>query len=159
RRGDVVEIPLGTEVQVVEIEVFDRKDPPLDSAVVRVLGGPLKGTKLWVADYEITRMLPNPAYGARARDLLRAARNLEVAGKARGAVDFYRQVVKEFRGLPEADQAAVRIKALGGRVPDVSESVAPQLADRTPRPPVTGGGERLLDPAAPASHPSKLLLT
>jgi hypothetical protein len=66
---------------------------------------------------------------ARARMLSAAARNLDKAGKAEGAIVFYRQVVMECRGTPESDQAIVRLKALGGKVPELAESIPPKEGD------------------------------
>ena len=61
--------------------------------------------------------------------LFAAARNLDKADKKDGAVIFYRQVVMECRGTPESDQAIVRLKALGGTVPELAESIPPKEGD------------------------------
>ncbi len=66
---------------------------------------------------------------ARSRVLFAAGRNLDKADKKEGAVYFYRQVVMECRGTPESDQAIVRLKALGGMVPDLAESIPPRVGD------------------------------
>ncbi len=66
---------------------------------------------------------------ARARVLFTAGRNLDKAEKAEGAIYFYRQVVMECRGTPESDQAIVRLKALGGTVPELAESIPPKEGD------------------------------
>ncbi|MGO8900004.1 MAG: hypothetical protein ACLQU5_16875 [Isosphaeraceae bacterium] len=50
-------------------------------------------------------------------------------GKKSGAIFFYQQTVQECRGTPDADQAIVLLKKLGGRVPSESESVPPKEAD------------------------------
>lgn len=55
----------------------------------------------------------NPA--ARAATTLKAGQNLERDGKYDGAIAYYRQVVKEYPGTPQAKVAAERINALGGR--------------------------------------------
>jgi hypothetical protein len=65
----------------------------------------------------------------RARVLFAAARNLDKAEKPEGAIVFYRQVVMECRGTPESDQAIVRLKALGGKVPELAESIPPKEGD------------------------------
>lgn len=66
---------------------------------------------------------------ARARVLIAAGRNLDKADKKDGAIYFYRQVVMECRGTPESDQAIARLRALGGTVPDVSESIPVKEGD------------------------------
>jgi hypothetical protein len=65
----------------------------------------------------------------RAQVLLRAAQNLDRAGKPKGAVAFYQQLVREFGGSDAADFAAGRIAALGGKVPDRSEATPPKRTD------------------------------
>jgi hypothetical protein len=65
----------------------------------------------------------------RARVLVAVARNLDKAEKPEGAIVFYRQVVMECRGTPESDQAIVRLKALGGKVPELAESIPPKEGD------------------------------
>ena len=52
---------------------------------------------------------------ARAASQLRAAQNLEKAGKSAGALEFYRKIVKDYPGTPQAKTAAARIEALGGK--------------------------------------------
>jgi hypothetical protein len=47
----VIRIPPATPVLVLETESFAEKDPRADCAIVRVLDGPLKGAKLWVAEF------------------------------------------------------------------------------------------------------------
>jgi hypothetical protein len=66
---------------------------------------------------------------ARSRVLFAAGKNLDKADKREGAVYFYRQVVMECRGTPESDQAIVRLKALGGMVPELAESIPPMVGD------------------------------
>ncbi len=48
----------------------------------------------------------------KAAQLLKQAQNLEKAGKATGAVSYYRRVVKEYPDSPQAKLAADRIKSL-----------------------------------------------
>jgi hypothetical protein len=55
------------------------------------------------------------ARAARAASQLRLGENLEKAGKSAAALGYYRQVVKDYPGSPQAKTAAARIKALGGR--------------------------------------------
>ncbi|WP_169975870.1 tetratricopeptide repeat protein [Tautonia rosea] len=50
----------------------------------------------------------------KAASLLRLGQSLERQGKADGALTFYRRVVDEAPGTPEAATAAARIKALSG---------------------------------------------
>jgi hypothetical protein len=51
----------------------------------------------------------------RASTTLQMGRNLEKAKKRDAALGYYRQVVKEFPGTQQAEEAAGRIKALGGK--------------------------------------------
>src|SRR3954454_7572560 len=71
----------------------------------------------------------------RAEVLLRSAENLDRAGKPKGAIDFYRQLVKEVWSTDNAPIASCRIDGLGGMVPSRSEAVTPMPADES-RPPV-----------------------
>jgi hypothetical protein len=48
----------------------------------------------------------------RAATLLDSARNLEKAKKVPAALDFYRQVTRDYPGTPQADEAGKRISAL-----------------------------------------------
>jgi hypothetical protein len=61
---------------------------------------------------------PSPPAGAeprrKAASLLRLGRSLEKQGKADGALAFYRRIVAEAPGTPEASTAKARIKALSG---------------------------------------------
>lgn len=50
--------------------------------------------------------------GARAESLLKLGQSLEKAGKTAGAIDFYRQLVKQFPNTKQAKVAAARIKSL-----------------------------------------------
>jgi YHS domain-containing protein len=52
---------------------------------------------------------------ARAASQLRLGQNLEKTGKTAAAIQFYRDVVKDYPGTSEAKTAAARIKALGGK--------------------------------------------
>jgi hypothetical protein len=65
----------------------------------------------------------------RAQVLLRAAQNLDRAGKPQGAVAFYQQFIREFGGSEAAAFAAGRIAVLGGKVPERSEATPPRRAD------------------------------
>jgi YHS domain-containing protein len=49
---------------------------------------------------------------ARASSLLRLGQSLEKEGNTKGAIGYFRQIVKEFAGTPAAKTAAERIKAL-----------------------------------------------
>lgn len=51
---------------------------------------------------------------ARAASQLRLGQNLEKSGKTAAALQYYRQLVKDYPGTTEATTAAARIKALGG---------------------------------------------
>ena len=56
-------------------------------------------------------------------------RNPVILATCQVIVFFYQQTVQECRGTPDADQAIVLLKKLGGRVPSESESVPPKEAD------------------------------
>jgi hypothetical protein len=49
---------------------------------------------------------------ARAETLLRAAANLERAGKLRGALEYYGRVVRDYPGTPEAVRAAAALERI-----------------------------------------------
>jgi hypothetical protein len=61
--------------------------------------------------------VPDP----RATSLFRSAVNLEKSGKKPGAIGLYRDVLIRYPGSPEAQLAAERVKALGGKLPEPSE--------------------------------------
>lgn len=50
---------------------------------------------------------------SKAKSLLNTARNLEKNGQSARAVEYYRRIMKEFPGTPEADEARKRINELG----------------------------------------------
>jgi hypothetical protein len=52
---------------------------------------------------------------ARAASLLRLGQSLEKSGKSAGALEYYRKVVKDYPGTPQAKTASARIEALGGK--------------------------------------------
>ena len=56
---------------------------------------------------------PSPSMSARAKSLLRSGQSLETMGKIDGAVNYYRQLIKDFRDSPEANIASERLKKLG----------------------------------------------
>src|SRR4051812_19273780 len=56
--------------------------------------------------------LEKPRVTNRADTLLRSARNLELAGKNQGALDFSRQVVRDDPNTSQATVAAARVAAL-----------------------------------------------
>jgi hypothetical protein len=60
----------------------------------------------------------------RAASLVRAAQNLEKAGKKAGAVGLYRDVLIRYPKSAEAPDAASRVAALGGKLP-TSEEIRP----------------------------------
>ncbi|WP_406699510.1 YHS domain-containing protein [Singulisphaera sp. Ch08] len=51
---------------------------------------------------------------SKAASQLRLAQNLEKSGKTKAALQYYRELVKDYAGTPEAKTAAERIKALAG---------------------------------------------
>ena len=65
----------------------------------------------------------------RAHTLFTAGKNLEDMGKNNGAILFYQQTVMECRGTSESDEAVARLKKLGGRVPNESESAPLKVPD------------------------------
>ncbi len=52
---------------------------------------------------------------ARAASQLRLGQNLEKSGKTSAALQYYRDLVKDYPDTPQARTAAARIKALGGK--------------------------------------------
>lgn len=67
------------------------------------------------AEKKATAEAPAPDPAAQAASTLRIAQSLEKAGKTKGAVDFYRQLLKQYPASPQAKTAAERIKALEGK--------------------------------------------
>ncbi len=68
------------------------------------------------ADEEESAAVPSKpaAKSSKAASQLRLGQNLEKSGKTAAALQYYRDVVKDFPGTPEAKTAAARIKALAG---------------------------------------------
>ncbi|MCA1684402.1 MAG: tetratricopeptide repeat protein [Planctomycetia bacterium] len=58
---------------------------------------------------------PAPDPAARAASTLSLGQSLEKAGRTKGAVDLYRQLLKQYPASPQARTAGERIKALEGR--------------------------------------------
>ena len=58
--GRVIEPDIGTEVLVLEIEEFPAKDPRADCAIVRIMEGQFKGTKVWVDVSDVNRLVKRP---------------------------------------------------------------------------------------------------
>lgn len=114
------------------------------AAAVRVLAGPHKGRVFLTPVEHVVRLRPAAAARAKARrppagakkaprspagptakaapdpssraaSMLRLGQGLEKSGKAAGALEFYRKVVREFPDTAQAKTAAARIEALGGR--------------------------------------------
>ncbi|SIN74921.1 YHS domain-containing protein [Singulisphaera sp. GP187] len=57
---------------------------------------------------------PAAKASTKAASQLRLAQNLEKSGKTAAALQYYRDLVKDYAGTPEAKTAATRIKALAG---------------------------------------------
>jgi hypothetical protein len=100
---------------------------------VRILDGELAGEKRYVPEMWLAKVVTDPmaaprrpkprlvqqpaakigaAKADRAATLLQSARNLEKSGKLDGAVQFYRQVIKDFPDSIEAKTAAERLRSL-----------------------------------------------
>jgi hypothetical protein len=63
---------------------------------------------------EVTRRHAEAKAQRHAATLLRAAQDLEEAGKTRGALDTYRRIIEGFPDTPQAKAAAARVAAMGG---------------------------------------------
>ena len=72
-------------------------------------------------DQEAKAKPAGPWHSTRAATMLKASKNLEDMEQTRGAIESYRDVVMKFPGTVEAEKAALRLKALGGKVPGPSE--------------------------------------
>jgi hypothetical protein len=132
RAGRLTPLLVGTPVHVlgshtVPISVNDQFIQ-FPSVSVRVTAGPLFGKKYFVMPLLLARLYEAPRRSppqerpvleekpvllkSRFATMLRSAENLERAGKTSGALQFYRQIVIEYPGTPEAGKAASRVKAL-----------------------------------------------
>lgn len=140
--GQVLRVPLGTKVRVVEApEVIDPSSfskkliitsrLPMDNhahRVVRITEGDMKGRAVVIPARNL-RPIGEPASKAepekarpkaadpskRAATLLATGKNLEKLGKTSAALETYRRVAKDFAGTDQAKEATARIKALGGK--------------------------------------------
>jgi hypothetical protein len=120
-------IPSSTSVLVSSTMTSSKND----FAVVRILEGPLTGEIVWVAQFDVAKLIPNPNYVApverlglkapaqkkpadanRAATLMKMAQNLEKQGAKKGAIEFYRQLAREVPDRPEAIEAKARLKIL-----------------------------------------------
>lgn len=97
---------------------------------VRIQDGPRKDIECFIDHAEVARLIPDPAASketppakskgkpatkavdpsARARSLLNLAKNSKRNGKPDVAAEYYRRIVKEFPGSPEAKTAADELK-------------------------------------------------
>lgn len=95
---------------------------------VRILDGERKDKVLFIAEDDIAKLIPvrvspmiklkekpkpkpvDPT--ARVKSLLRSAQILEKDGKTKGAVDYYKTVVKDYPKSEEAKVATARLKAI-----------------------------------------------
>ncbi len=148
----MIRIPPATPVLVLETESFAEKDPRADCAIVRVLDGPLKGAKLWVAEFYVTRLIDNPTYARTAihaqkdspagsspasspatsetpSSLWRQGQQFEMAGSGIDALATYNALLRKFPDSPEAGEAAERIRAVEQRREDdaTNEKAAREL--------------------------------
>jgi hypothetical protein len=87
--------------------------------VGRLLPVPVPRTKAARARLAAKRAEPpKPAkaldQSARAATMLRSARNLEFDGKFEGALGYYREIIKNYPGTPQAKEAATRVEVLDG---------------------------------------------
>jgi hypothetical protein len=132
----VIFVPKGTWVTVLEFVYVDFGDLPREEpnmARVRLTTEEHKDKEVWVTTNWILRFIPKEQEAAdksriekeeritqdarkavdqRATTFLRAAQNFEKAKKAKMAIVYYRQVVREFPDTPQAKTAAERIKVL-----------------------------------------------
>jgi hypothetical protein len=126
RAGRVIELPIGTAVLVLEIEGHPKKDPADDAAIVRVLDGTFRGETLWLARFEVVRLIDQPVAPLAVKDseaeeraakLLNLAQGLEASGKKDGALNLYAQIIRDFPGTFSAGAAEGHIRTFGGKVP------------------------------------------
>lgn len=113
----LITIEAGTRAELLRMEEYPIEDPRDDAAYIRPDHGPYKNRFFWVSRSEVLRKVgvAKPEGGtpkSSAATLLKSAQNLEKAGKATGALEYYQRVVKEFPDAPEAKMAGERIKAL-----------------------------------------------
>jgi hypothetical protein len=98
--GKAVYLPNGTRGEVVAV----------GKAAARVrIAGPVRPGSVWWVESRFARV---PPPDPEAVTLLKAGRNLEGLKKYPAALGYYRKVVKDFPGTPEAKAAAERVKAL-----------------------------------------------
>jgi hypothetical protein len=112
-KGYTFEARVGTGVLVIELEDFETSDPRPNCAVVRVMDGPHKGTKVWVSASHVTP----PA------SCFRFAREKEAAGLFDDALGYYRRTIVLDAASPEAKEAEVRIVAIEGMIADEKAEV------------------------------------
>ncbi|AGA30021.1 tetratricopeptide repeat protein [Singulisphaera acidiphila] len=122
-------IPQKTGVLVLEIEEHEAEDPRPDAAVVRIMDGPLKDQKLWVARFNVARLIENPNYvppkpereakpaktdkkAKEAAQQLNAAESYRQGKKYDSAKVWYERVIRDFADYPEAETARERLKTL-----------------------------------------------
>lgn len=108
----------------------DETNYPLE---VRILDGDLGGSVRFVPEACVARMIPIPTQARKPRKIVRPpaptkpadpaakaetalgmARGLEKAKKPAAALKYYRQVLKDYPGSPQAKTAQERIKTLEG---------------------------------------------
>lgn len=98
---------------------------------------------------------PGPDPARRAATLLSTARNLEKLKKTRGALEIYRQILREYPALPEAQEAGDRLKQLGGQWGDHDRPRAePGPTDRTGPHQLRSGKASTL-PTSPPTEPTR----
>lgn len=95
-----------------EIEIMAPEKHRASVARIRILEGEEIGREVWAMADCLLRPIPVVNPPLKADTLLKAAENLERAGKLAGAAEHYRRVVKEYPGSPQAVKSAARIKAL-----------------------------------------------
>ena len=129
-RGLVIELPIGTELLVLETEEFPGKDARADCCIVRVMSGPHTGKKLWMALFEVTRLVDNPDFRPKsakpavesatesnkkttkpvAQDLYDLARKREEQRNLLGAKAVYEELIAKFPDHPLSKRALEKIR-------------------------------------------------
>ena len=131
RKGKITPLGASSRALILQRRVLgdDRRGEGL--LEVRIQNGPLKDRSGWVLEafaayprleFQASRATIGKATrkegvdpDARARTMLRLAEATEKNGKTKGAIDLYRQIVKDFPLTPSAAKAKERLEVLGGR--------------------------------------------
>ena len=113
----------GTSVEILRREDFKADGKSFYTGLeVKVIDGPYRERTVWVFDDSVGKLrladaatkppVPPVDPEKRAETLLKAAQNLEKAGKVKPAIENYREIVAKYPKTPAARKAAERLKVL-----------------------------------------------